>query len=84
MYLGEIEQSDYHDWPFLIEIWVILDDSGSDKRMQTMVASFNYQFYIIVNLQALSLMLHHWDTTCQKTEVSFIHLHSPLLKHTFI
>lgn len=84
MYLGEIEQRDYRDWPFLIEIWVILDVLGSDKRMQTMVASFNYQFYIIVNLQALSLMLHHWDTTCQRTEVSFIHLHSPLLKQTFI
>lgn len=80
MYLVEIEQSDYHDWPFLIEIWVILDVPGSDKRQ----VHDNYQFHIIVNLQALSLMLHHWDTTCQKTEVSFIHLHSPLLKHTYI
>lgn len=84
MYLGEIVQSDYHDWPFLIEIWVILDVPGPDKRIQTMVASFNYQFHIIVNLQALSLMLHHWDTSCRKTEVSFIHLHSPLLKHTYV
>lgn len=84
MYLVEIEQSDYHDWPCLIEIWVILDVPGSDKTIQTMVVSFNYQFYIIVNLQALSLMLHHWDTTCQKTEVSLIHLYSPLLKHAYI